>query len=228
MAAEPRGPTRLALARLALVSLLRRRRLVAPRVRARGELGLEITHLLAQLLELRTRLLEPGHRRALLLLRRLRCRRLELRRRQRSQPLLCGLQPLLPPASLLAHLLQLLAQLGALGLQCRASLYLCLQRRARHRLRLTHTHESVNKGSGQATWPAWPTCPTRFAASSRSKTLCSACALLNDSSSFAHFLHTGALAGRALEGRALQLQLRAERPQMEQADFWQWHKDIGT
>jgi len=109
VAAEPRGSTRLALARLALVSLLRRRRLVAPRVRPGGELGLEITHLLAQLLELRTRLLEPGHRRALPLLRRLRCRRLELRRRQRSEPLLCGLQPLLPPASLLAHLLQLLA-----------------------------------------------------------------------------------------------------------------------
>ena len=54
--------------------------------------------------------------------------------------------------------------------------------------------------------------------------------MLNDSSSFAHFWHTGALAGRgeALEGRALQLQLRAERPQVEQADFWQWHKDIGT
>jgi hypothetical protein len=78
--------------------------------------------------------------------------------------------------------------------------------------------------------PAWPTCPTRLAASSRSRTVCCACALLNDSSSFAHFWHTGALAGRgeALEGRALQLQLRAERPQMEQADFWQWHKDIGT
>ena len=88
MAAEPRGSTRLALARLALVSLLRRHRLVAPRLSPGGELGLEITHLLAQLFELRTRPLEPGHRRALLLLRRLCCRRLELCRRQRSEPLL--------------------------------------------------------------------------------------------------------------------------------------------